>query len=176
MRALSIVGLTAAFLARCGQDTASTANHIAPIAAGAIPEQIGGCDKGCEKSNRFLQWQSYLAPLVEIHRKQSKCASVEWVTVDIDSDPDNPQFYVTCKNNLGHLYNTFYSKSQIDAGKTASSEPVSRAKAVEVCKRELMKLFPENRIVGQEFYVAPNGSARVTYDIRWQELTGKLHA
>lgn len=101
MRALSIVGLTAAFLARCGQDTASTANHIAPIAAGAIPEQIGGCDKGCEKSNRFLQWQSYLAPLVEIHRKQSKCASVEWVTVDIDSDPDNPQFYVTCKKTWG---------------------------------------------------------------------------
>lgn len=170
-----IVLSVAAFLAGCGQESKPSAvPHFAPIASSAIPEKIGGCGEGCEKLDKFAQWQPLLAPLVEMHRKQEKCASVEYAMPDIASDPADPKFYVQCKDvRNGQLYNTFYTRTQIESGKPTTSEPVSRARAESLCAGQLAGKLPDAKISNQGFYLAPNGSVRLTYDLKVNGLDKK---
>jgi len=149
-------------LAGCGQESKPVVVlHLAPITPGAIPEKIGGCGEGCKKLDKFAKWQPLLAPLVEMHRRQEKCSSVEYAMPDTDSDPADPKFYVQCKEvRSGQLYNTFYTRTQIEMGTPATSEPVSRAYAEPLCAGQLAEKLPGATIE------APNGSVRLTYDLK----------
>lgn len=154
-------------VAGCDQTSGTSAPHLAPVTPGAVPDTIGGCGEGCEKTDKFAQWIPLLHPLVEMHRKQEKCASVEYAMPDINSDPADPKFYVQCRDaKSGQLYNTFYTRAQIEAGKPKTSEPVSRAHAESVCAREIANNIPGGTVTKQGFYEAPNGSVRLTYDLK----------
>ena len=167
MKYLIVLSVTV-LLAGCGQESKPAAVlHLAPITPGAIPEKIGGCGEGCKKLDKFAQWQPLLAPLVEMHRRQEKCSSVEYAMPDIDSDPVDPKFYVQCKEvRSGQLYNTFYTRTQIEMGTPATSEPVSRVYAEPLCAGQLAEKLPGATITNQGFYEAPNGSVRLTYDLK----------
>lgn len=53
---------------------------------------------------------------------------------DTDSDPVVSKFYVQYKEvRSGQLYNTIYTRIQIEMGTPATSEPVSRAYAGPLC-------------------------------------------
>lgn len=167
-----------ALLAGCGQESKPSATpHLAPVTVGAIPEKIGGCGEGCEKLDKFAKWQPLLAPLVEMHRKQDKCTSVEYAMPDIASDPADPKFYVQCKDvKTGQLYNTYYMRAQIEAGKPATSEPVTRAHAETLCSGQLAEKLPGATVSNKGFYESPNGSVRLTYDLKVNGWTKKRHA
>ena len=97
MKYLIVLSVTV-LLAGCGQESKPAAvRHLAPITPGAIPEKIGGCGEGCKKLDKFAQWQPLLAPLVEMHRRQEKCSSVEYAMPDIDSDPVDRSFMYSAK-------------------------------------------------------------------------------
>lgn len=141
--------------------------HLAAIEDGAVPAKIG-CDVGCDKLNRFERWQPYLAKVAELHRRQQKCKAIEYVTVDLESSPNNPSFVVMCRNEQGQSYNSFYSKQEVDASQVARSDDVSETVAFSKCDQELPRYFPgyfDGAVTKRGFYVAPNGSVRVTYDL-----------
>ncbi|WP_462383388.1 hypothetical protein [Pseudomonas sp. Marseille-QA0892] len=145
----------------------TAAPYKAPIEAGAIPSRIG-CDEGCDKLNKFEQWQPYLSKVAELHREQRKCKKVVYVSVDHESNPSDPEFFVMCENEKGQSYNTFYTRSQVESSQVASSEDVSRSTAFAKCDAELPAYFPnysKDTPTSRGFYVAPNGVARVTYDL-----------
>ncbi len=153
-------------LSGCG-DPKPAKPHLAPIEPGAIGDRIG-CDEGCTNLNKFEKWQPYLAKAAEVQRRQTKCKSVEYVSVSQESDPDNPEFWVMCKNDKGQSYNTFYKKAQIDSQAVARSDDVSRSFAMDACGKELPRYFAgyfEGAVTKTGFYVAPNGRAQVTYDL-----------
>lgn len=155
--------LAAIALAGCSE----AKEHLAPIEDGAIPDRIG-CEEGCDKLNKFTAWQPYLSKVAEVQRKQPKCKRVEYVSVDHESDPQNPEFWVTCKNEKGQSYNTFYKKAQVDSQSVARSDDVTKSYALEVCRKELPRYFPgyfDGAVTKTGFYVAANGRAQVTYDL-----------
>ena len=51
-------------------------------------------------------------------------------------------------------------------GTPATSEPVSRAYAEPLCAGQLAEKMPGATIANQGFYEAPNGSVRLTYDLK----------
>ncbi len=159
-----LLSLVALFLiSGCSESNA----HQAPIEDGAIPDRIG-CEVGCDKLNKFERWQPYLAKAVEVQRRQEKCKKVEYASVDHESDPNNPTFWVMCANAQGNSYNTFYSKAQIDAQAVARGDDVSKSYAFSVCEKELPRYFPgyfKGAVTKTGFYVAPNGRAQVFYDL-----------
>ncbi len=146
--------------------SAPAAEYLAPISAGAIPSRIG-CDVGCDKLNSFEKWQPFLADVVEVHRRQEKCRKVEYVSVSNESDPQNPVFFVGCENANGDLYNTDYTKAQVDSKLIARSDDVSKKDAYSKCDAELYKHFSRQRQsnVRHGFFVSANGRARVVYDL-----------
>lgn len=140
--------------------------HMAPVEPGAVPARIG-CDEGCDRLNLFEKWQPYLSKVVDIHRRQDKCRKVEYVSVSHESDPQSPIFFVSCENAKGDLYNTFYTKTQVDAQVVARSDDVSKKYAYSKCDAELNKHFskPSQSNVRHGFFMAANGRARVVYDL-----------
>lgn len=141
--------------------------HLAPIEPGAVPDRIG-CAEGCDNLNRFEKWQPYMSKAVEVHRRQEKCKAVEYVSVDQQSSPESPTFWVMCRNDKGQSYNTYYTKAQIDAGVADSGADVDQGYALRVCEKELPRYFAgyfAGAVTEKSFYVAPNGRARVTYDL-----------
>jgi hypothetical protein len=154
-------------LVGCGESKKEVRPHLAPVEPGAIGSRIG-CDEGCDKLNKFERWQPYLSKAVEVHRRQPKCKRVEYVSVSLDSDPNNPVFWVMCKNDKGQSYNTFYKKADIDSQSVARSDDVTKAYAIEACRKELPRYFSgyfDGAVTKTGFYVAANGRAQVTYDL-----------
>lgn len=150
-----------------GEKPNDASGYLAPIAEGAIPLRVG-CDVGCDKLNQFERWQPYLARVAELHRKQPKCKMIEYVSVDLDSSPSDPSFFVTCKNQKDQSYNSFYTRQQVDASQVARSDDVSESMAFSKCAEELPRYFPgyfDGAVTKRDFYVAPNGRARVTFDL-----------
>lgn len=142
--------------------------HLAPIETGAIPSRIG-CDDGCDRLNLFEQWQPYLTKVAELQRRQDKCAKVVYVGVDHSSSVTHPTFFVTCENARRQVYNTEYTKAEVDAGSPARSDDVTQRYAFDVCDKELPRYFAgyfDGAITRRGFFVAANGRARVTYDLR----------
>lgn len=150
-----------------GKGTGAVTQHLAPVESGAIPDRIG-CAEGCDNLNRFEKWQPYMSKAVEVHRRQVKCKAVEYVSVDQQSSPDDPTFFVMCRNDKGQSYNTYYTKAQVDAGVADSGADVEQGYALRVCEKELPRYFAgyfSGAVTDKSFYVSANGRARVTYDL-----------
>jgi hypothetical protein len=155
----------------------SQQEHIAPIAAGAIPERIG-CEEGCDESNKYERWHPYLRKVAEIHRRNEKCQEVEYVSVSTtDGTPDNPVFFVMCADKNDKQFNSFYTKSEVDSGRVKKVINVTNASAYSRCREALDKRFPRvgQGKFAQGIHIYPDGNARVMYDFAFDGVTHQVN-
>lgn len=77
-----------------------------------------------------------VAGVNQIRRQNPNCAQIDTGSVDISASkgtPDNPVFYVTCRNG-DKPFNVFFSKSQVEGGKDFSGRHISHPTALNACE------------------------------------------